>query len=43
MDEKTAILIKCSQAQKRRIEVLAKSEGKSVSDYLRKKGLNEST
>lgn len=39
--EKTTILIKCSQAQKRQIEVLAKSEGKSVSAYLRKKALNE--
>jgi hypothetical protein len=39
--EKTTVLIKLTKAQKTQIEVNAKSEGKSVSAYLRGRGLYE--
>jgi len=39
--ENTTLLIKLSKSQKREIEVLAKAQGLSTSEYLRRKGLNK--
>jgi len=39
--EKTTLLISLSKAQKRQIEILAKAQGLSTSEYLRRKGLNK--
>ena len=39
--ENTTLLIKLSKAQKKEIEVLAKVQGLSTSEYLRRKALNK--
>ena len=39
--ENTTLLIKLSKAQKKEIEVLAKAQGLSTSEYLRRKALNK--
>jgi hypothetical protein len=39
--ENTTLLINLTKAQKREIEVLAKAQGLSTSEYLRRKGLNK--
>lgn len=39
--ENTTLLINLTKAQKREIEVFAKAQGLSTSEYLRRKGLNK--
>lgn len=39
MEKTTQLHIRLSESEKKRIEVKAKSEGKSVSEYLRQKAL----
>ena len=38
---KTTLLFKLTKSEKTQIEVLAKKEGKTTSDYLRTKALNK--
>jgi hypothetical protein len=38
--DKTTLLLKLTFSEKAQIEVLAKKEGKTTSDYLRTKALN---
>jgi len=39
--EKTTLLFKLTRAEKVKIEILARAEGKSTSNYLRTKALNK--
>lgn len=39
--EKTTLLLQLTRAEKTQIEVFAKKEGKTVSEYMRLKALNK--